>query len=145
MESLLGGRGSGLLNPRALGSRIGAVFVREKPVFLESMGLAGIEVLLSSGNELIACDICCAFGGLGGPFTLSSLLGGVEKGLFRASADGLRGLGCNEVASVTCSEPNGSVAGFAGIFGLSARFIGGGGLPMATRFEGGTTGCEWSN
>lgn len=93
IASLLGGRGSGLLKPKDLGSRMGAVAVRANPILLGSEPFGGVTTFFSVGSDLSDCESCCAFGGLGGDPTLSSLLGGVENGLNLASDDGLRGVG----------------------------------------------------
>lgn len=57
---------------------------------------------------------------------LSSLLGGVLNGDTRASKDGLRASGFNALEEAGGPMGTAIMFGFAGTFGLSARFTGGG-------------------
>lgn len=63
--SRLGGRGSTLAKPSDLGSRVGAVAVREKPMVLASIDLGGVVVFVSAGRDFNDWEISLARGGLG--------------------------------------------------------------------------------
>jgi hypothetical protein len=126
--------------PRPRGSRGGAVTVREKPAVLASFI---VETLLGFGSEgsfCKDCEISWAAGGLREP-GLSSLSGGVEKGDNRASEEGRRFVGCKATASLTgiCRVP----VGFAGIFGFSARFTGGGAFDVVAEPGEDSAGACW--